>query len=53
MLVKDPNAKNKTINDKDGVFLEKDGRSLFIYKAGDQFVNINAPDEKLIEKIVV
>ena len=51
MPVKDPNAKNKTINDKDG--LEKDGRSLFIYKAGDQFVNINAPDEKLIEKIVV
>ena len=53
MPVKDPNAKNKTINGKDGIFLEKDGRSIFLYKSGDQFVNINAPNEKLIEKIVV
>lgn len=53
MPVKDPNAKNKTINGKDGVFLEKDGRSLFLYKVGEQFVSINAPNEKLIEQIVV
>ena len=53
MPVKDPNAKNKTINGKDRIFLEKDGRSIFLYKSEDQFVNINAPDEKLIEKIIV
>ena len=34
MPVKDPNAKNKTINGKDGIFLEKDGRSIFLYKSG-------------------
>ena len=35
------------------VYQEKDGRSLFLYKVGEQFVSINAPNEKLIEKIVV
>ena len=53
MPVKDPNANNKTIIGKDIIFLEKDGRSIFLYKSGDQFVNINAPNEKLIEEIVV
>ena len=53
MPVKDPNAKNKTINGKEVIYQEKDGRSIFLYKSGDQFVNINAPNEKLIEEIVV
>ncbi len=46
-------SQDKTINGKDGIFMEKDGRSIFIYKVGQQFINIDAPDEKLIEKVVV
>jgi hypothetical protein len=46
-------SQEKTINGKDGIFMEKDGRSIFIYKVGQQFINIDAPDEKLIEKVVV
>jgi hypothetical protein len=52
-LSPDEGSQSKTINGKEGVYQEKDGRSIFIYKVGDEFVNINAPDEKLIEKIVV
>ena len=46
-------SQNKTINGKDGIFMEKDGRAIFIYKVGQQFINIDAPNEKLIEKVVV
>jgi hypothetical protein len=46
-------SQEKTINGKDGIFMEKDGRSIFIYKVGQQFINIDAPNEKLIEKVVV
>lgn len=52
-LSTDAGGQKKTINGKDGIYQEKDGRSLFLYKVGEQFVNINAPNEKLIEKIVV
>lgn len=33
--------------------MEKDGRAIFLYKVGKQFVNVDAPNEKLIEKVVV
>ena len=49
----DAGGQNKTINGKEGIYQEKDGRSLFLYKVGEQFVSINAPNEKLIEQIVV
>lgn len=49
----DAGGQKKTINGKEGIYQEKDGRSLFLYKVGKQFVSINAPNEKLIEKIVV
>lgn len=52
-LSTDAGGQKKTINGKEGIYQEKDGRSIFLYKVGEQFVNINAPDEKLIEKIVV
>ena len=52
-LSTDASGQKKTINGKEGIYQEKDGRSLFQYKVGEQFVNINAPNEKLIEKIVV
>ena len=52
-LSTDAGGQKKTINGKEGIYQEKDGRSLFLYKVGEQFVNINAPNEKLIEKIVV
>ena len=48
-----PDSQNKTINGKDGIFLEKNGRALFVYKVGEQIVNIDAPNEQLIEKVVV
>lgn len=47
-----PGAQNKTINGKDGLLVEKNGRSIFLYKVGQQYINIDAPDEKLIEKVV-
>ena len=46
-------AKNKTINGKDGLIVEKNGRSIFLYKVGEQYINIDAPNEKLIEKVIV
>ena len=46
-------AQNKTINGKDGIYMEKDCRAIFPYKVGKQFVNVDAPNEKLIEKVVV
>ena len=52
-LSTDAGGQKKTINGKEGIYQEKDGRSLFLYKVGEQFVSINAPNEKLIEKIVV
>ena len=52
-LSTDAGGQKKTINGKEGIYQEKDGRSLFLYKVGEQFVNINAPNEKLIEKIVL
>ncbi|WP_405310537.1 hypothetical protein [Methanobrevibacter sp.] len=46
-LSTDAGGQKKTINGKEGIYQEKDGRSLFLYKVGEQFVNINAPNEKL------
>ena len=53
MSSSEPGAQNKTINGKDGIYMEKDGRAIFLYKVGKQFVNVDAPNEKLIEKVVV
>lgn len=42
----------KTIKDKDGIYQEKDGRCIFIYKDQGQFVQIDSPTEKLIEEVL-
>ena len=32
MSSSEPGAQNKTINGKDGIYMEKDGRAIFLYK---------------------
>ncbi len=42
----------KNINGKEGVYQNKDGRYIFVYKDQGQFIQINSPTEKLIEEVV-
>lgn len=42
----------KNISGTEGLFKEVDGRFLFVYSDNDQFVQINAPEEKLIEEVI-
>lgn len=42
----------KTISGKEGLFEEKDGRFLFMYSDSNTIVEINAPNEKLIEEVI-
>ncbi|WP_405265370.1 hypothetical protein [Methanobrevibacter sp.] len=42
----------KNITGKEGLYQEKDGRFIFVYSDNDQFVQIDAPDAKVIEEIV-
>lgn len=46
------NSKMKTIGGVEGIYQEKDGRYIFIYSSDNQFVQIDAPDAKVIEQII-
>lgn len=43
---------SKNIKNKDGIYEEKDGRYIFLYKDQDQYIQIDAPSEKLIEEVL-
>lgn len=42
----------KNIAGVDGLYQEKDGRYLFIYSDNNQFVQIDSPEESLIEAVI-
>ena len=42
----------KNIHGKDGIYQNKDGHFIFIYKDQGQFVQIDSPTEKLIEEVL-
>ncbi len=46
------NAVMKNISSKQGIYQEKDGRCIFQYLADGTIVEINAPNEKLIEEVI-
>ena len=42
----------KNITGIEGLYQEKDGRFIFIYSDNDQFVQVDAPDAKVIEEVI-
>lgn len=42
----------KNISGIEGLFKEGDGRCIFIYSDNDQFVQVDSPEEKLIEEVI-
>lgn len=46
------NSQMKTIGGVEGIYQEKDGRFIFVYSSDKQFVQIDAPEEKLIEQVI-
>ena len=46
------NSVMKNISSKQGIYEEKDGRCIFEYLANGTIVEINAPNEKLIEEVI-
>ena len=42
----------KKIANVDGLYQEVNGRYIFIYSDNNQFVQIDSPDEKLIEEVI-
>ena len=46
------NSQAKNIKGKEGIYQNKDGRYIFIYKDQSQFVQIDSPTEKLIEEVI-
>lgn len=42
----------KNISGKQGLFEEKNGVYMFLYKDGDNLIQIEAPNEKLIEQVI-
>lgn len=43
----------KNITNVEGLYQEVNGRYIFVYSDSNQFVQIDAPDAKLIEEIIV
>ena len=46
------NSVMKNISSKQGIYEEKDGRCIFEYLANGTIVEINAPNETLIEEVI-
>ena len=46
------NSVMKNISSKQGIYEEKDGRCIFEYLANGTIVELNAPNEKLIEEVI-
>ena len=42
----------KNISDTPCLYQEKDGRFIFVYSNNNQFVQIDAPDEKVIAEVI-
>lgn len=46
------NTTLKTIGGIEGLYSESNGRYIFFYSDGEQLIQIDAPEEQLIEKVM-
>lgn len=51
-LTPEGNSVMKTIAGTEGIYKEVNGRYIFIYSDNNQFIQVDAPEEKLIEEVI-